>query len=819
VAENLHRPSLTAALTEREREILRLLANGLSDAEIAHTLVLTVGTIKWYNRQIYSKLGVHSRSLAIAHAQSLGLLTETVREAPPSVTPSIPRHNLPAQLTTFIGRENELAEIKRLLGISRLLTLTGPPGTGKTRLALQCAAGFSGIFQHGVFLVSLASIRDPGLIVNSIARTLDVPEAGSKPILHTLKDFLHDRRLLLVLDNFEHLLPGAPVVSELLSASPQLTILVTSREVLKLYGEYEFPVPPLQIPNLRAQHTVAGLLAYEAVALFVQRASAISTSFALTDENATSVASICVHLDGLPLAIELAAARSKIYAPQTMLVRLGSRLDALSDGPRDLPVRQKTLRATLAWSYDLLDAEEKILFARLGIFAGGCTVEAAQAICSTGLTLDCAAGLESLLNKSLLSQETGLDGEQRFVMLETMREYALERLNEEREIEFVGRRHALYYLALAERAAPELYGANQSRELLRLETEHDNLRAALQWSLETDETAETSFRFIGSLARFWEVKAHFSEGRAWLPAALSLGNQELRSKARADAVRGIGDIAYLQCDYRATQALYEEALLIYRSLGNRSSIAHTLLGLGEVATEVGDYQSAMAIFQEAHTIMNELGDTYGLARSRAQLGFGALRMGDIEGARIWLEEALSGYEQVDETVGSSLVYSGLGEIALRQGQLDHATELLEKSLNLREALGQKWGVAASLGSLAWVALKRGNLEYATETLSESLKIRQEIGDVGGCAWCLEKFGEIALVNHDLTRAAMNYGAAASLRASVDSVIDPADVSQYEGNLSTIRAELGHEVFSALWAEAQLLSIQQVALYALQIRKL
>lgn len=321
-------------------------------------------------------------------------------------------------------------------------------------------------------------------------------------------------------------------------------------------------------------------------------AQATSPTFTLDDSSPAAIAAICVHLDGLPLAIELAAVRTKLYAPATLLVRLSSRLSVLTDGPHDLAARQKTLRDTLTWSYDLLNAEEQILFARLGIFSGGCTLSSAQAVCGNNLNLDITTGLESLLNKSLLRQEKGPDGELRFVLLETMREYALEKLAESGETEAIHRQHVRHFLAIAEQAAPALYGPQQMQWLLRLEAEHDNLRAALGWSLSAGSTAQATFRFISSLARFWELRGHISEGRAWLSQALRLEDAGIPTKARADALRGTGDLAYRQSDYAAAQALYDEALSIYQALDDQRGIAHTLLGLGEVATEVGDYENA-----------------------------------------------------------------------------------------------------------------------------------------------------------------------------------------------------------------------------------
>lgn len=797
------------SLTDRERDILRLLTNGLTDSEIAEAFVLTVGTVKWYNRQIYSKLGVRSRTQASAEAQRLGLLERASGAQPPPP----PKHNLPAQVTSFTGRSRELAELKRLLQESRLVTLTGPPGTGKTRLALEVAGARLDQYPDGVYFVSLAPVSETGLVVNTIAQTLEIKGAGGS-ILAAVQATLRDKRLLLVLDNFEHLLGAASLVSELLGNAPHLTVLVTSREMLHLYGEAEFSVPPLQLPDLKTQTSTESLASCEAVQLFVQRASTAQPKFAITEANAASVATICVHLDGLPLAIELAAARVKFYAPQTLLMRLSSRLEALSEGPRDLPARQRTLRATLAWSYDLLDTDEKILFARLGVFAGGCSLDDTIAVCSGGLNLEVAAGLESLANKSLLLQTRDLHGEPRFTMLETMREYALEKLSEAGETALVRERHARHFQSLAEAGKWELYRPETPYWMARLEADHDNLRAALEWILQTNPDGETGLRLVANLARFWEVGNYLYEARGWLHRALESRGADAPSAARADALRLIADIAYLQSDYAATRTFYEEALAIYRELGDEGNAAHSLLGIGEVDTEVGDFDSALALFEQAYTIMRQRDDVFGRARAVAQLGFAATRLGQYEQARKKLEEALVLYRQVDEKIGTTLVYSGLGEIAVREGRFDEATALLSESLRLREEVGYKWGIAASLGSLAWVALLQGDFAQAMKTLAESLLIRKEIGDVGGMAWCLEKFAEIAHLRGDSGRATRIYGAAAALRAPVNSVIDPTDQPAYEQVIDRLRRTLSDDVYQSVWTEGTAMPLDRVIEYAL-----
>ncbi len=683
------------SLTVRERDILRLLTNGLTDNEIAEAVILTVGTVKWYNRQIYNKLGVRNRTEAITRAQRLGLLrSEPLPSA--STPPSVPPHNLPAQITSFIGRSRELAELTASLQASRLVTLTGPPGTGKTRLALEVASALLEHFRNGVYFVSLASIQDANFVAHTIAQVLDVKESGSASIFAALKAALQDKQVLLVLDNFEHLLTAARLVSDLVATAPRLTVLVTSREILRLYGEQEFPVPPLQLPDLRQRASAAVLQSYEAIELFVQRAHAAQPAFAFSDDNAASVATICVHLDGLPLAIELAAARMKFYAPQTLLLRLSSRLEALGEGARDLPARQRTLRATLAWSYDLLTPEEQSLFARLGVFAGGFSAADAEAVCGDNRSVDVLAGVESLLNKSLLRQMPSITSEPRFMMLETMREYALEKLAASDEIERIRERHARSFLALAERASQEWNGHREAEWLARLENQHDNLRAALQWSLASDDRGQTSLRFVSSLGHFWLMRSYFSEGRGWITDALRLKGAGAPTQTRAHALWMAGQIAYLQCDYPTARAVYGEALAIYQQVGDQSGIATTLTGLGDMELAIGAYDTAEPMFQQAADIFQQLGDQRGVAWTLSLFAWCPLRSrGDYGQAAARLRQALALYQQAGDMSGTALAYSGLGEIAVRQGELKQAVHLLEQSLGLRRELGQKWGIAAT----------------------------------------------------------------------------------------------------------------------------
>src|SRR5829696_7639284 len=443
---------------------------------------------------------------------------------PPLKTLDARMNNLPAQPTPLVGRERELGEVRDLLRAEgvRLLTLTGPGGIGKTRLGLQVGAELLDEFEDGVFFVALATITEPALVPSAIAEALGVVEAADQPLEESLKGYLRPKELLLLMDNFEQVLGGAPLVGELLSACPELKVLATSRSVLRVYGEQEYPVPSLELPRPGGGGLPAleALSQYESVRLFIERAKAAKPDFEVTNESVPAVAEICVRLDGLPLAIELAAARIKLLTPSAMLHRLGSRLKLLRGGSRDLPERQRTLRGTIEWSFALLEAGEQLLFARLAVFSGGRTLEAIEAVCEAegDLPMEALEGVSSLLDKSLLRQEEGPEGEPRFVMLETIHEFARERLQASGEGEEVRRVHAEYFLGLAEGAEPELRGAQQLACLERLEAEHDNMRAALTWSLENEP--ETALRLAGALARFWEMRSDISEGSRWLEAAL-----------------------------------------------------------------------------------------------------------------------------------------------------------------------------------------------------------------------------------------------------------------------------------------------------------
>jgi predicted ATPase/class 3 adenylate cyclase/DNA-binding CsgD family transcriptional regulator len=667
---------------------------------------------------------------------------------PPLRTLDIRPTNLPVQATPLLGREREVAAVGALLRRVdvRLLTLTGTGGTGKTRLAFQVAADLLEDFTDGVYFVALAPISDPALVVATIAQTLGVTDTGGQPLLEQLKAYLHGKQLLLLLDNFEQVLAAAPMVGELLAAAPLLKVLITSRAALHVYGEQEFPVPPLALPELAQLSLVAlDILAqYPAVALFVQRSQAVKPDFVLTAENARAVAEICVRLDGLPLAIELAGARVKLLPPQSLLARLSNRLALLTSGARDLPARQQTLRSTIDWSYHLLDEDAQAVFRRLGVFAGGCTLEAAEAVCNTigDLSLDMLNRIAVLLDQSLLQQTEGSGDEPRFTMLETIREYALERLGANRETDAIHQRHAAYFLELAELADPHFEGADQAMWMERLEAEHANLRTALEWAL-TDESSTIGLQLAGALWRFWWGHGYSTEGGRWLERALSRSSGAPAS-VRAKLLAGAGWLALLQGDDAGARLLNEECLALGRELGDSWLIAFALRTLGFIANGQGRYDQATTLLQESLTLARDIGDLFLAADSLAGLGLVGWRRGDYSHAQSLVEEGLALCRQLQFQGGIAWLSCDLGEMAYHQGDYTRAAALFEQSLTIRRKLGNQKEVAWTLHCLGEVALAQGDNLTAQTYQEERLRIEQELGNKQRIATALTS---LALVMH------------------------------------------------------------------------
>jgi non-specific serine/threonine protein kinase len=697
-------------------------------------------------------------------------------------------HNLPAQPTPLIGREAETAALRlRLLdpGV-RLLTLTGPPGTGKTRLAHAVAAELSDAFDDGVWFVGLETISDPDRVIAAVAETLDVREAGDAPLIDTLAVALGDRRLLLVLDNFEQVLPAGAELSELLAACAGVTVLVTSRTPLRLRWEHQFPVPPLAIPDGAGHQTPDAIAAAPAVALFVQRAQAVRPDFRLTDANATAVAAICAHLDGLPLAIELAAARVKLLTPQALLARLvgahgpvgahgRAPLQFLTGGARDLPARHQTLRAALEWSHALLSSEEQAVFRRLGVFAGGCGVEAAEAV--TGADGPGASPfgalevIDALLDHNLLRREE-VAGETRLRMLETVREYAVEQLAGSGEQRAIEGRQTAYVLALAERAERELHGPQRGTWLARLEAEHDNVRAVLERTLAGGD-AETALRLGGSLWRSWAMRGHYREGRRWLDRALA-ARAGAPAAVRAKALNGAGCLARNHGDYARASALLEQSLELRRELGDEGGVAAALNNLALVAVAQGDLSRGRALHEECLAVLRALDD-----RPR---------------------------------IGQSL--NNLALVAHQEGDDVRAAALLEESLVLAREQGDTWDIAARLGNLGEIARRRGDLGRAGTLLAESTRLFRALGDKRRLAECLEEFAGLAAARRQPARAARLAGAAEALREALETPAEPMERAANEATVAVARTALGDSAFAVAWTAGQALPLDAAIAEAL-----
>ena len=653
----------------------------------------------------------------------------TGRPPPQSVpvTPLVPVGSprpagLPVLLSPLVGRERELGEVLALLrGEMRLLTLTGPGGVGKTRLALRAAAEAGDAMADGVAFVPLAAVRDPSLVLATIAQALGVRDDGIGPLEERLHQHVRRRQVLLVLDNAEHLLDAAPQIAAVLEAGPGLRVLVTSRAPLHVSGEVTFPVPPLALPDPEHVPTLANLARVEAVDLFVRRARAVDPGFALSEANARSVAEVCVRLDGLPLAIELAAARTAHLPVTAIVARLERRLSLLTDGPRDQPARLRGMRDAIAWSHDLLAPDEQVLFRRLAVFVGGVTLQAAEAIAGAagtpeGETLEAVA---SLVDHSLLQTGEGPDGEPRYRMLETVREFGLEQLAVHGEAEETGRRHAEYFLALALAGAAD---GIRGGWLSRLEAEQGNLRAALAWCRD-HEAGEAGLALAAALGPFWHVRSANAEGRAWLETFLAQAAPPSRRAAdRIAALRWAGELAGLQGDLAPAMARLGESLALARRAGDRRGAAAALGALGSALFEHGDVAGSLAPLEEAAALSRELGDARRTGFLLAHLAYAVGLQGDLARAGALVAESEAVLRPLGDTPSFESNFLALmqGWLAIMRGEPDRAQERLGAALAVGRALGAKGNLSVCLAGLGEVALARGELETASQCYREGL---------------------------------------------------------------------------------------------------
>jgi predicted ATPase/DNA-binding CsgD family transcriptional regulator/transcriptional regulator with XRE-family HTH domain len=743
--------------------------------------------------------------------------------------------HLPVPLTPLIGQEAERAALCDLVRRTdvRLVTLLGPPGIGKTRLGIQVAADLQEAFATGVRFVPLTSLREPSLVIPAMARLLDVREIGGQPLIDTLVHALQGQQRLIVLDNFEHLAAAAPDLAQVLEHAPDLTLLVTSRAALRLTGEHVWAVPPLGLPDPGQWSSYDELLASPAVQLFVQRAQTVHPTFTLTEATAPAVAEICVRLEGVPLAIELAAARSRVLSPQAMLARLDQRLGLLTGGAVNTPARQQSLRAAIAWSYALLPPEGQALFRRLGVFVGG-TLAALEAVCQDAAThrgegevplLDCLA---TLVDQSLLQYTNSADGEPRFTMLETLREFALEQLDAAGETEVVCQRHATYYVHLAEHAAPHLQGPDQAAWLERLAGEHDNLRAALAWCLgakgwrphraDHSTAVEMGLRLAVGVCLFWEVRGYWQEGRTWLEAVARQpqGTPALRARALAHASR----IACLQSDYAAAAQLAEHSLALARAVNNRQSMVTVLHTRGLVAVHVGNYTQATRLFEDAlalaRQISRDVGDRRVLVLPLMGLSNVVSRQGDPRRARALCEEGLALAHALGMKTSVAHLLNRLGRIARAEQDYAQAAVHFRQSLQLYHELGDKAYASVVLGNLGFMALYQHQVAQAAAHFAECLTVGHAVGYKVSIDKALNGLGAVAAAQGQPQPAVRLFSAAAALRQMIGYECGAVNQTEMTRHLATLRTHLDPGTFEALWTAGQALPLEAVLAEALDV---
>jgi predicted ATPase/DNA-binding winged helix-turn-helix (wHTH) protein/tetratricopeptide (TPR) repeat protein len=722
----------------------------------------------------------------------------------PPATAERKRHGLPKPRTSLVGREQQVLQAAELLLRQnvQLLTLTGPGGAGKTRLAIAIAQRIAGQFTAGVQFVGLSSITDPKLVATALAESLEIKPVASRTVAELIGDQFRDAGpFLLVLDNFEQVLPAAKLIADTLVACPALKILVTSRASLRIYGEQDFPVAPLA-PN-------------SAVELFVQRAATVWPDFAMTAENAPAIREICSRLDGLPLAIELAAARTKVLTPIDMLDRLQSRLQLLTGGALDLPERQQTLRKTIDWSHDLLNEAERRVFRRLSVFVGGCTLEAAEAVCNTNrdLGMELLEGLASLVDKNLVQRVDRSEGETRFTMLEMIREYALECLAQSGEPAPVRRAHAAYCLVLAEEGNPELGAADRARWLAHCDGEIDNFRSALDWLFETHDI-DWGLRLCIALFRFWDMREHLTEGRTRLETILRLTGSG-HAKERGRVLHFLGALTTAQGDFPAAEHFLKKSLYLYEALGDQWGIAASLNALAIAQRDCGDYAAAEKNVERSLEYWRLLPDRSAIARCLHNLANLVKVRGDYPRARWALREATQIFEELGDRTGAAWSINQQGDISREQGDLVAARELYEEALLSFRQAGDLWGWARSLTDLGSIDCATGKHASAQTAYREAMEIFMNLGHRRGIARAMEGYACLAVAQGQVVRALKLGAAAARLRELIRAPLPQAEKEKLDQALLPAWQTLTAPEGKASWAEGSAMDLEKSVQYSLE----